>query len=363
MVLCEPAMGLTRIQVSKAMDVAAATRSGASEVRARDSAVSEPQESEAFSPFWLVSSVMGRDEANALSRKVLGHTIARETMQAGQSLPFAARCALTTRPDLGLMSCFDPASQWSWPRGADEAQPRHVLIRPAEGRVVIEQGGRRIGLKAREAAVLSLASETRFSLVQISRIDLITLDETRLPILDVPQGSGLMQPLPRANRGLQVLAHYGALLLRGLLPLHSTALQALAIGHVRDLVGIALADRRLPAPLAIGDRRSGRLMAIKADIEARLERRDLGVDMLASLHGISARAIQKLFEAETRTFSDYVLERRLERARHRLLTSEGAELTISAVAFEVGFGDLSYFNRSFRKRFGRSPSQVRAAQS
>ena len=112
--------------------------------------------------------------------------------------------------------------------------------------------------------------------------------------------------------------------------------------------------------MAATDRRAGRLAAIKADIEARLERRDLGIEMIATLHGVSARAVQKLFESEGRTFSDYVLERRLDRAWHRLVTAEGAGLTISAVAYEVGFGDLSYFNRSFRKRFGRQPSQVRA---
>lgn len=343
------------------MDVSVATRSGADAAMGREPSAAEPRTSEGLSPFWLVSRAMERDEARALAHRVLGPSVGRETMPAERSLPFAARCALATRPDLGLMCCFDPAAQWAWPRDLEGAAARHVLIRPAEGRVVIEQGGRRIALKAREAAVLSLVPGTRFSLVQINRIDLIMLDETRLPVLGERQGAGLMQPLPRTNRGLQVLAHYGALVMRGLLPLHSAALQDLAIGHVHDLVGIALADRSLPVPLPTQDRRSGRLMAIKADIEARLERRDLGVDMIAALHGISARSIQKLFEAESRTFSDYVLQRRLERAWHRLLTAEGAEPTISAIAFEVGFGDLSYFNRSFRKRFGRSPSQVRAA--
>jgi len=31
------------------------------------------------------------------------------------------------------------------------------------------------------------------------------------------------------------------------------------------------------------------------------------------------------------------------------------------VAFDAGFGDLSYFNRVFRRRFGATPSDVRAA--
>jgi AraC-like DNA-binding protein len=33
--------------------------------------------------------------------------------------------------------------------------------------------------------------------------------------------------------------------------------------------------------------------------------------------------------------------------------------SISAVAYEAGFGDLSYFNRTFRRRYGATPSDVR----
>jgi AraC-like DNA-binding protein len=36
-----------------------------------------------------------------------------------------------------------------------------------------------------------------------------------------------------------------------------------------------------------------------------------------------------------------------------------AARSISSVAFEVGFGDLSYFNRAFRRRYGATPSEVR----
>jgi len=33
--------------------------------------------------------------------------------------------------------------------------------------------------------------------------------------------------------------------------------------------------------------------------------------------------------------------------------------TIGSVAFDVGFGDLSYFNRAFRRRYDATPSEVR----
>jgi AraC-like DNA-binding protein len=68
-----------------------------------------------------------------------------------------------------------------------------------------------------------------------------------------------------------------------------------------------------------------------------------------------------LFEAEGTTFSQYVLGQRLALA-HRLLTDpRDARSTITAIAFDAGFGDLSSFNRAFRRAYGATPSDVRAA--
>jgi AraC-like DNA-binding protein len=102
--------------------------------------------------------------------------------------------------------------------------------------------------------------------------------------------------------------------------------------------------------------------AIKSDIEARLEDRRLTAREIAERHGISLRYLQKLFEDERTTFSEFVLQRRLDRAL-RLLQSAGSwETSITEIAFGVGFGDLSYFNRTFRRRFGAAPRDIRASQ-
>lgn len=323
------------------------------------SANAKAAEAESFAPFWLVSGEAAPEEVQAMAHKVFGHVPRGEDVCADVALPFAARSALTTKPDIGLMSCFAPVTPWIWPARSSGEEPRYILVRPSDGRCVIEQLGRRVSLRARDAAIVDLALETRFTLVELGRIDLIALDPARLPPLTQLSPDELMQAIPRGNRGLQVLAHYGALLLRGLFPLNSAPLRDLAIGHVHDLIGVMLADRSAP-PVTATPRRGGRLAAIKADIETRLERRELSIDMIAGLYGVTPRAIQKAFGAEGRTFSDYVLERRLERAWLKLMSAEDDAISISGVAFEVGFGDLSYFNRSFRKRFGRSPSQVRA---
>jgi AraC-like DNA-binding protein len=67
-----------------------------------------------------------------------------------------------------------------------------------------------------------------------------------------------------------------------------------------------------------------------------------------------------LFEQEGITFSQYVISQRLLRA-HRMLTDPRfADRSITSLAFDAGFGDLSYFNRAFRRCYGGTPSEVRA---
>jgi AraC-like DNA-binding protein len=35
--------------------------------------------------------------------------------------------------------------------------------------------------------------------------------------------------------------------------------------------------------------------------------------------------------------------------------------SVASIAFDAGFGDLSYFNRTFKRCYGTTPSEVRDA--
>lgn len=56
------------------------------------------------------------------------------------------------------------------------------------------------------------------------------------------------------------------------------------------------------------------------------------------------------------SFIDYLKEYRLTMAARLLIASESSILNISA---EVGFDNLSYFNRAFKQQYGVTPSQYR----
>jgi AraC-like DNA-binding protein len=56
------------------------------------------------------------------------------------------------------------------------------------------------------------------------------------------------------------------------------------------------------------------------------------------------------------SFIDYLREYRLTMAARLLLASDASILSI---AEEVGFDNLSYFNRAFKKEYGMTPSKYR----
>jgi AraC-like DNA-binding protein len=59
--------------------------------------------------------------------------------------------------------------------------------------------------------------------------------------------------------------------------------------------------------------------------------------------------------------SHIITARRLERAAALLRDPRWRHRKIANIAAEAGFTDLSYFNRAFRRRYGATPSDIRAA--
>jgi len=137
-----------------------------------------------------------------------------------------------------------------------------------------------------------------------------------------------------------------------------------AVSHVHDLVALALGATRDSAEEARGrGLRAARLQAIKADVAKRLSNPSLSAEGIARGHAVSSSYVRRLFEFEGTTFSEHLLNARLALVYRRLTDPNLRDRTILAIAMDAGFSDQSWFNRSFRRHFGATPSDVRAAAS
>jgi len=123
-------------------------------------------------------------------------------------------------------------------------------------------------------------------------------------------------------------------------------------------VTVALVGAAKPAgsPSARDERRiTVALRRIEAEAHEHLALADLAHEAAMSPYHF-LRTFQQLVGM---TPHQFVLRTRLHRAAVRLRQSDE---TVSAIAFDTGFGDLSTFNRRFRKVMGLSPSAYRAAE-
>jgi AraC-like DNA-binding protein len=135
------------------------------------------------------------------------------------------------------------------------------------------------------------------------------------------------------------------------------------VAHLTELIELSLlASGSCALPVRDPGVRAARLTAIKADIGRHLTDSSLSVAALAARHGITPRYLHMLFEDDAMSYSQYVLDQRLVLACRRLRDPRLAGRTISSIAHDAGFGDLSYFNRTFRRRYGVTPSAARVSR-
>lgn len=85
------------------------------------------------------------------------------------------------------------------------------------------------------------------------------------------------------------------------------------------------------------------------------------IEEIAKEVGLSQSHFMKYFKNTMGTsFIDYLNEYRLTMASRLLVSSDSS---ILAIAEEVGYDNLSYFNRTFKKRFAMTPREYRKANS
>jgi AraC-like DNA-binding protein len=165
--------------------------------------------------------------------------------------------------------------------------------------------------------------------------------------------------LPRDTPGLQLLRTYAAAFdAADFAP--SSGLTQVFVSHILDLVAMVLgASRDGHDRIAQRGLKAARLQAIKAYAVRNLTDGALSIGAAANSEGLSRRQVQLLFEEDGATFSAFVQQSRLNLVHTLLKDPAHGRRSISAVALDCGFSDVSHFNHAFRRAYGATPSDIR----
>jgi AraC-like DNA-binding protein len=236
----------------------------------------------------------------------------------------------------------------------------HSLIFVVSGQGVCMRGGAEHPLTP-DSVVLLDALESH-QLVDLPRTPMVVFvvyfsAEAAQPTLDA------LEPLLAAPRPVPLQPHYARLVRAGLRemlfeqasrpPQFRLAMrQALATVLLQVHRAALEAPRGNPRALASRDR-----VAMVLDFVGRHYYDHHGLAEAARMAALSQRRFSTLCRALCgSSYVQHVNRVRMRRARELI---EQSQMPVSAVAFEVGFEDLSTFYRAFRKHHGKAPLELR----
>ena len=178
---------------------------------------------------------------------------------------------------------------------------------------------------------------------------------------EIPEMAAVKNLLQKAKSGLLIKGQTRDWLAEKMgagiyLPPVEQFLQLIAMLH-----GIATSDETEPIDLPLSDYvpsriETERFQKVYAYLMAHY-REEILLETIAGVANLSPTSFCRFFKKTTRkTFVDVLTEFRVKHAAQLLSTTEQP---IADICFESGFGNLSYFNKEFKKSLGQSPLAYR----
>jgi AraC-like DNA-binding protein len=293
-------------------------------------------------------------------REEFGRRIVHVDIEPLSNLPFQAEATLQALPGLRTLAWQGSAmrikrSQANISDGDDSIG---VIICSPSGSQISQRGqeiefrdGDAIALLHSEPAIVTYAEGLQFGL-SVPR-DALTQRVTNVDSLT-------MRPISRRTEALRILmAYLKSALKNGALA--APNLRDAVVTHIHDLVALAISECAPSGESTASAVVAARHSAALDYITAHFQDPELSLEAVARSQGISPRYLQHLMTSLGMSFTECVNEMRLQRAFALLIEPHGIARRISDIALEVGFSDISHFNRLFRTRFGVSPRGVRGA--
>jgi AraC-like DNA-binding protein len=295
----------------------------------------------------------------AFWREHYGQVMLRVDLEPAPDRVFEATNRCLYLPGLHLMegSC-SPAKLSRSGQYLADGNDDVVLSINRSGSVLVTSSGRECSLNSGEAIVLSCDEAVSYHRTSAGSGMAVRVPRTMFDSTVVSIDDALMRRIPADHSPLKLMEDYANWVLNAGSIDHQ--LLNLSVRHIQDLLALTIGPTADFADTArTRGLRAARLKLAKSYIVSQSQRRDLSVGAVASSLNVTPRYVQRLFEADGTTFSEFLTRQRLARAHRLLCEPSSGTSAISTIAYDVGFGDLSYFNRCFRREYGMTPREVR----
>ncbi|MDB5516697.1 MAG: putative transcriptional regulatory protein AraC family [Tardiphaga sp.] len=293
-------------------------------------------------------------------REHYGHIMLRVDLEPARDATFEACMTSLALPGLQIIEASSTPAKISrtgayLADGNDDA----VLAINRRGSVIVSSGGREQNLQENEAILLTGNEPTSFHRTSMGQSFTLRVPRAMLASTIVDTDDAVMRVIPQQRGALRLLTEYTHLLFESGITLDSQLLN-LSVTHIHDLLALTIGPATDFAETArTRGLRAARLKLAKSYIIEHSHRRDLTVGSVAAHLSVTPRYVQRMFEADGSTFSEFLVGQRLARAHRLLCEPNSLHTAISTIAYDAGFGDLSYFNRRFRRLYGLTPRDVR----
>lgn len=289
-------------------------------------------------------------------REEFGRQIIRLDIDSQDEAAFEAQAELRRMPGLGMIDCrVTPSSMFKRTKQSTADGNDDIVIFLANDGI-LRASNRRTEFDVDRGQAFCVRHEEEAAIqVKAANWTGLMLDKRRM--------SALVSRLDQKIDKLISSTCEPLSLLRGYLDLTrnsfagSSAVGEIVASHIYELVALTLGANSEGRELAAsGGVRAARLRALKSAIIADPT---ISLSVLAERHRVTPRYVQMIFEESGSTFTNFSTERRLQKAFVLLSSTRCDGLKIASIAMQCGFGDLSHFNRTFKRRFGATPSEIR----
>ncbi|MGP0058587.1 MAG: helix-turn-helix domain-containing protein [Beijerinckiaceae bacterium] len=226
------------------------------------------------------------------------------------------------------------------------------------GKINVLQAGQTLVTNAGIGAVFC-ASES-YDLECVGKVRSFYLEMPRSVFADrFPQDRIPVATTMTTGRGLgRIAAEFCSMLASEGVALDA-AVRARLGDELMDVLALALDAGERDEPSADHAIQQARLRSVKSWIEDHLTDPDLSLEKVAKHNDISLRHLHYLFRLTEMSASEWIWDRRLQRCYDDLIRPELRTLSVTQVAFRLGFNSSSHFSTAFRRKFGIRPSNLR----